>query len=109
MNSSMGMAVAASTGTLLTSGLGLGLGLGLGVGTAQAQSLGAVSPSDENFWGKVAAQYQVSPNITNLENGYYGIMTQSVMADYQRKSPNWLGCCPKRLPSPGARPRPCKT
>jgi isopenicillin-N epimerase len=82
MNSSMGMAVAASTGTLLTSGLGLGLGLG--VGTAQAQSLGAVSPSDETFWGKVAAQYQVSPNITNLENGYYGIMTQSVMADYQR-------------------------
>lgn len=74
MNSSVGMAVAASTGTLLTANYGL----------AQAQVMTAVSPSDEKFWGKVAAQYQVSPDIVNLENGYYGIMTKSVMAEYQR-------------------------
>jgi selenocysteine lyase/cysteine desulfurase len=66
------MAVAASTGALLATGCG----------GAEAQSL--ISPSDENFWSSVAAQYQVSPDITNLENGYYGIMTKSVMADYQR-------------------------
>jgi selenocysteine lyase/cysteine desulfurase len=66
------MAVAASTGSLLATGCG----------GAEAQSL--ISPSDENFWSSVAAQYQVTPDITNLENGYYGIMTKSVMADYQR-------------------------
>jgi selenocysteine lyase/cysteine desulfurase len=66
------MAVAASTGALLATGCG----------GAEAQSL--ISPSDENFWSSVAAQYQVSPDITNLENGYYGIVTKSVMADYQR-------------------------
>ena len=66
------MAVATSTGALLATGCG-------GV---EAQSL--ISPSDESFWSSVAAQYQVTPDITNLENGYYGIMTKSVMAEYQR-------------------------
>ena len=66
------MRPSASTGALLATGCG----------GAEAQSL--ISPSDENFWSSVAAQYQVTPDITNLENGYYGIMTKSVMADYQR-------------------------
>jgi selenocysteine lyase/cysteine desulfurase len=74
MNSSVSMALAASTGTVLTTGYGL----------ANAQPLTAVSPSDEKFWGNVASQYQVSPDIVNLENGYYGIMTKSVLAEYQR-------------------------
>lgn len=73
MNSSVSMALAASTGTVLTTGYGL----------ANAQPLTAVSPSDEKFWGNVAAQYQVSPDIVNLENGYYGIMTKSVLAEYR--------------------------
>lgn len=68
------MAVAASSGALLTAGCG----------GAEAQSLAAISPSDENYWSSVAAQYQVTPDITNLENGYYGIMTKSVVAEYQR-------------------------
>jgi selenocysteine lyase/cysteine desulfurase len=42
------------------------------------------SPTDETFWGKVADQYQVASDITNLENGYYGMMTKSVLAEYQR-------------------------
>ncbi len=80
MNSSMGMAVAATSGALLSAGAGTAL--------AQAPpampTLANVSVSDEAFWGKVAAQYQIAPGIVNLENGYYGIMTQSVMAEYQR-------------------------
>lgn len=72
LNSSVCMAVAASTGALLTAGCG----------GAEAQSL--ISPSDENYWNSVAAQYKVSPDITNLENGFYGIMTTSVMDEYKR-------------------------
>jgi isopenicillin-N epimerase len=72
INSSVCMAIAASTGALLTAGCG----------GAEAQSL--VSPSDENYWSNIAAEYEISPNITNLENGFYGIMTKSVKAEYHR-------------------------
>ena len=39
---------------------------------------------DENFWRSVAAQYDATPAITNLENGYWGIMSKPVLAEYQR-------------------------
>lgn len=55
---------------------------------ASAQSVGslpaALSASDETFWSKVADQYLVASDITNLENGYYGVMTKAIMAEYQR-------------------------
>jgi selenocysteine lyase/cysteine desulfurase len=51
---------------------------------APAATRGMPSPTDETYWSKVAEQYQVSSDITNLENGYYGMMTKSVMAEYQR-------------------------
>ncbi|CRK55303.1 Cysteine desulfurase [Alloactinosynnema sp. L-07] len=41
---------------------------------------------DESFWGRVAAQFRVSPEFTNLENGYYGIMPLPVLREYERQS-----------------------
>jgi len=38
---------------------------------------------DEAFWRQVAAQYRVSRAITNLENGYWGVMAQPVLDAYK--------------------------
>ncbi len=39
--------------------------------------------SNEAYWSAVAAQYAVTPAITNIENGYWGIMAAPVMRAYQ--------------------------
>ncbi|MFB4262542.1 aminotransferase class V-fold PLP-dependent enzyme [Nonomuraea sp. GTA35] len=39
---------------------------------------------DERFWARVAAQFPVSPDFVNLENGYYGIMPEPVRRAYHR-------------------------
>ncbi|MHA7873624.1 MAG: aminotransferase class V-fold PLP-dependent enzyme, partial [Hyphococcus sp.] len=39
--------------------------------------------ADETYWAKVAAQYDVTPAVTNIENGYWGIMARPVMAAYR--------------------------
>lgn len=41
---------------------------------------------DENLWSKVAQNYDVTDKITNLENGYWGIMATPVLKEYQRLS-----------------------
>ena len=41
-------------------------------------------PDDEGWWRAVAAQYDVSPGIIQLENGNWGIMARPVMAAYER-------------------------
>lgn len=41
---------------------------------------------DERFWRTVARQYQVNPDFTNLENGYYGIMPEPVYREYLRNT-----------------------
>jgi len=38
---------------------------------------------DEHFWQGVAARYDVEPGPINLENGYFGRMTRSVVAAYE--------------------------
>ncbi len=78
INSSASMVLATSASVLLAGASA--------AATAQVTSTvaGLVDPTDEAFWGKVADQYQVASDITNLENGYYGMMTQSVLAEYQR-------------------------
>ncbi|WDI31181.1 aminotransferase class V-fold PLP-dependent enzyme [Hyphococcus flavus] len=38
---------------------------------------------DENFWSTVRSQYYVTKAVTNLENGYWGIMAAPVMRAYQ--------------------------
>lgn len=37
---------------------------------------------DEVFWKKVASQFQIDPSFINLENGYYGIMPDSIYGNY---------------------------
>lgn len=78
------------------------IGSSLALGTAASSvSLSALEPisrpetsakelaSDETFWRKVAAQYDVTSKVTNLENGYWGIMANPVLADYQRLT-SWV-------------------
>lgn len=41
---------------------------------------------DEKFWQNVAENYDVTDKITNLENGYWGIMAKPVLQEYQNLS-----------------------
>ncbi|NRR29006.1 aminotransferase class V-fold PLP-dependent enzyme [Oxalobacteraceae bacterium] len=57
-------------------------------GTALSLALPALRPgvpvaSDERYWDAVAAQYSTTRELVNLENGYYGIMAQPVLVQYQ--------------------------
>ena len=45
---------------------------------------GPLRPDDETAWKAVAKNYSVTNKITNLENGYWGIMATPVLAEYQR-------------------------
>lgn len=38
----------------------------------------------ENYWGKVQAQYSLTENISNLENGYWGVMADPVLKAYKQ-------------------------
>lgn len=44
----------------------------------------AKGPDDESYWRAIAAQYDVTPGIIQLENGNWGIMARPVMAAYER-------------------------
>ncbi len=41
-------------------------------------------PNDETYWRAIAAQYDVTPDIIQLENGNWGIMARPVMTAYER-------------------------
>jgi isopenicillin-N epimerase len=63
-------------------------GLALG---ASSQALAAASPAggivtaaDETYWAGIAAQYDLSPDVIQLENGNWGIMARPVLAAYER-------------------------
>ena len=43
-----------------------------------------LKPDDEAGWRIVAKNYPVTSKITNLENGYWGIMALPVLAEYKR-------------------------
>ena len=45
---------------------------------------GPLRPDDEVGWKAIAKNYDVTNKITNLENGYWGIMARPVLAEYQR-------------------------
>lgn len=38
---------------------------------------------DSNYWSQVKKMYTVSPQVINLENGYWGIMTEQVRLQFQ--------------------------
>lgn len=40
--------------------------------------------SDAGYWNAVRGLYSVTPDIVNLENGYWGIMAEPVKAEYKR-------------------------
>lgn len=42
--------------------------------------------SDSAYWERVAALYDVDRSLTNLENGYWGIMAKPVLAEYLRQT-----------------------
>src|SRR4029078_13669709 len=45
---------------------------------------GPLRPDDETAWKAIAKNYDVTNKITNLENGYWGIMANPVLAEYKR-------------------------
>src|SRR5215467_14621306 len=45
---------------------------------------GPLKPDDEVGWKAIAKNYNVTDKITNLENGYWGLMASPVLAEYQR-------------------------
>jgi len=54
------------------------------LGAAMPQGSKAVAPDDEAYWAKIAAQYDVTPDVIQLENGNWGIMAKPVLAAYER-------------------------
>ena len=44
----------------------------------------AANAGNEAWWSQVAAQYDVAPGYSNLENGYYGVMARPVLEAYKR-------------------------
>src|ERR1700741_164598 len=45
---------------------------------------GPLRPDDEAAWKAVAKNYTVTNKIINLENGYWGIMANPVLAQYKQ-------------------------
>lgn len=43
------------------------------------------SPDNEAYWASIAAQYEVTRDVIQWENGNWGIMARPVMAAYQRQ------------------------
>lgn len=44
----------------------------------------AIRPDDEAYWSKIAAQYDVTGDVIQLENGNWGMMARPVLAQYER-------------------------
>jgi selenocysteine lyase/cysteine desulfurase len=47
------------------------------------RSAGLIPPDDESYWAQIAAQYDVSPDFLNLENGYFGVQARPVFEAFQ--------------------------
>ena len=61
---------------------------------------GPLRPDDESGWKAVAKSYSVTNKITNLENGYWGIMDQRIGMDYSRILPVACGNSPYLFADP---------
>jgi len=82
-----------TSGTTMTAALAIearaqGQGLENGLATTPILELKSsnhleVQPDDEQSWHQIAEQYDVSDKITNLENGYWGIMSRPVLQKYK--------------------------
>jgi len=47
-----------------------------------AQAVAGKAPDDETYWAGIAAQYDVTREVIQLENAYWGVMARPVMAAY---------------------------
>ncbi len=70
--------------SVLAGATSLGLATSAPLRALPAPHSGAVGAADEKFWAKVAAQYGVTEDIIQLENGNWGIMARPVLETYQR-------------------------
>ncbi len=52
-------------------------------GRAAALPAGSARPDDERYWAGVAAQYDVTRDVIQLENGNWGMMALPVLARYE--------------------------
>ena len=77
---------------LIGASLGLGAAAAAPVADAQAVSASSIplfeagrdaAPDDQAFWRSVAAQYDVTREIVQLENGNYGMMARPVLEAYK--------------------------
>lgn len=73
--------------SLLAGSLASPLAAGLsGFATAQTAGIAApasAGPDDEGYWAGIAAQYDVTAQITNVENGNWGLMARPVLNAYK--------------------------
>ena len=60
------------------------LGAVSGTGAALPLEPSPVRPDDEAYWAKVAAQYEVTNEVINFENGYWGLMARPVLEAFKR-------------------------
>ena len=51
-----------------------------GLPPAPSDAAGTIA-RDAAYWAKVQASYAVTPDIVNLENGYWGLMAEPVRRD----------------------------
>jgi len=47
---------------------------------------GGIAPNDETYWSRIAAQYDLTGEVTNLENAYWGLMARPVLDAYIRNT-----------------------
>lgn len=66
---------------------GLATGAATSVGAQPSLPAASGSPAEvaanEDYWRQIAANYDVDPQITNLENGYWGVMPRHLLAEYE--------------------------
>ncbi|MFD2428982.1 hypothetical protein ACFSUK_14130 [Sphingobium scionense] len=100
-------------------------------GRAAALSTGSARPDDEAYWAGIAAQYDVTRDVIQLENGNWGMMALPVLERYEatvrrvnRETSYYarrgltpdliavrdrvaakMGVAPRKSPSPAMRPR----
>jgi len=62
---------------------GLALGAGSGSVAAQPAAVGTQA-ANETYWAGIAAQYGLTSEVIQLENGNWGVMSRPVLAAYER-------------------------
>lgn len=60
------------------------VGAGLAAASAAQAATGPVLPTDQAYWARVAAQYDVIGEVAQLENGNWGMMARPVLRAYER-------------------------